>query len=114
MERNPTKHRPPSSLEFGYNSRRRHIVVLGFSQGGVMAYDQAIRNPEKYIALVALSSWLPEELARSCLATPAHQLLPALIQHGLSDPMIPIDRATSSLRLLRVRAPRAASRTIRR
>ena len=76
-------------------------IVLGFSQGGVMAYDQALRNPEKYIALVALSSWLPEELARSCLATPAHQLLPSLIQHGLSDPMIPIDRATSSLRLLR-------------
>ena len=76
-------------------------VVLGFSQGGVLAYEQALRSPEKFTALVALSSWLPEELARSCLALPAHQLLPALIQHGVSDRMIPIDRATQSLRLLR-------------
>lgn len=75
-------------------------VVLGFSQGGVMAYDQGLRHPERYSALVALSSWLPPELARSVLALPAHQLLPVLVQHGRDDAMIPIDRATQSLHLL--------------
>jgi phospholipase/carboxylesterase len=76
-------------------------VLLGFSQGGVMAYDQALRHPEKYSALVALSSWLPPELARSVLAMPTHQLLPVLVQHGRDDAMISIDRATQSLQLLR-------------
>ena len=66
----------------------------------MMAYDQALRNPEKYSALIALSSWLPPELARSVLALPAHQLLPVLVQHGREDQMISIDRATHSLHLL--------------
>ena len=56
---------------------------------------------EEYSGLIALSSWLPAELAHSYLAVPAHQLLPTLVQHGLEDPMVSIDRATESLRLLR-------------
>jgi len=36
------------------------LVILGFSQGGVMAYDLALGRPERFAALVALSSWLPD------------------------------------------------------
>ena len=39
------------------------LVLLGFSQGGVMAYALALRDPRRYAALVALSSWLPEAIA---------------------------------------------------
>lgn len=88
-----------ASERYAVDPARR--LILGFSQGGVMAYDQALRDPEGWAALIALSSWLPAELARSYLATPAHQLLPALVQHGLQDPMIPVDRASRSLALLR-------------
>jgi phospholipase/carboxylesterase len=77
------------------------VLVLGFSQGGVMAYDLALREPDAYAGLIALSSWLPEELARSYLATPAHQLLPTLVQHGSEDPMVPAARGSESHRLLR-------------
>ncbi len=75
--------------------------ALGFSQGGVMAYDLALRHPERFAGLVALSSWLPAELGRSYLAMPAHARLPTLIQHGSQDPMIPVERARESAELVR-------------
>ena len=37
----------------------RKIVPLGFSQGGVLAYDLALRDPGRFAGLVALSGWLP-------------------------------------------------------
>jgi phospholipase/carboxylesterase len=76
-------------------------LLLGFSQGGVMAYDLALREPERYEGLIALSSWLPQELAELYESSPAHGLLPALVQHGSQDPMIPVDRAEASVRRLR-------------
>ena len=43
-----------------YPVNPRKLVVLGFSQGGVMAYDLVLREPERFAGLVALSSWLPD------------------------------------------------------
>ena len=67
-----------------------------FSQGGVMAYALALRNPARYAALVALSSWLPEELAGRMAPCPEDVSLPVFISHGSEDPMIPIARAEES------------------
>ncbi len=71
-------------------------VLLGFSQGGVMAYDLALRNPRAYAGLVALSSWLPSGLAQSIPANPALETLPVLVIHGTDDPMISVDKARQS------------------
>ena len=38
----------------------KKLVVLGFSQGGVMAYSLALSNPERFAGLAVLSSWLPK------------------------------------------------------
>ena len=48
-----------------YPIERRKVVLLGFSQGGVMAYDLALSEPERFAGLVALSSWLPEALDKT-------------------------------------------------
>ena len=72
------------------------LVLLGFSQGCVMAYALALRNPARYAALVALSSWLPEELAGRMAPCPEDVSLPVFISHGSEDPMIPIARAEES------------------
>ena len=74
----------------------RKLVLVGFSQGGVMAYEQALRNPSRYAALVALSSWLPDHLAASIAPGGALENLLTLVLHGTEDPMIPIDRARAS------------------
>jgi len=79
-----------------YPVDRRKIVLLGFSQGGVMAYALALRNPAAYAGLVALSSWLPDAMAESIPASPDLANLQTLVIHGTRDPMISIDRARES------------------
>ena len=73
-----------------YPVDRRKLVLLGFSQGGVMAYELALRDPERFAGLVALSSWLPDPLAASLPRGGALESLPAFVSHGTRDPMIPV------------------------
>jgi phospholipase/carboxylesterase len=78
----------------------KKLVLLGFSQGGVMAYSLALRAPERFAGLVALSSWLPQEMADTAPAGDALASLPTLVIHGTEDPMIPVDRARDSRKRL--------------
>jgi phospholipase/carboxylesterase len=73
-----------------YPVDRRKLVLLGFSQGGVMAYDLALREPERFAGLMALSCWLPAPMAESIPRQPAHAQLPVFVTHGERDPMIPV------------------------
>lgn len=79
----------------------RKTVLLGFSQGGVMAYDVALRDPGRFAGLVALSGWLPGEHAEQIPKRPEHENLPTLVIHGTQDPMIPIERGQQSVEALR-------------
>lgn len=79
----------------------KKLAILGFSQGGVMAYSVTLGNPQRFGALAVLSSWLPEELLPRLNVDNAVQSLPTLVQHGTQDPMIQIDRARSSVETLR-------------
>ena len=51
------------ALPATYGADPEAIYLMGFSQGGVMAYDLALGRPERFKALVALSSWLPDAVA---------------------------------------------------
>lgn len=79
----------------------KKLVVFGFSQGGVMAYSLALPNPERFAALVVLSSWLPVELTPQLAIKDDVQSLPALVQHGTQDQMIEVTRARESVERLR-------------
>ncbi len=72
------------------------LVLLGFSQGGVMAYQLFLADPDRFAALAALSSWLPEEVVARHPPTPAHEKRPVLVMHGTRDPMIEVGRARDS------------------
>jgi phospholipase/carboxylesterase len=76
-------------------------LLLGFSQGGVMAYDLGLSEPERWGGLVALSTWLPPEVAERHEPRPALGLLPTLVQHGSEDPKVPVERAEAAVRRLR-------------
>ena len=75
--------------------------ILGFSQGGVMAYSLALADPERFRALAVLSSWLPKELLPRIEINPAVQSLTTLVQHGTQDSTIEVDRARGSVEILR-------------
>jgi phospholipase/carboxylesterase len=84
-----------------YPVNPKKLVLLGFSQGGVMAQSLALANPERFAALAILSSWLPKELPGRLNVTDSVQSLPTLVQHGTQDPMIQVERARSSVDSLR-------------
>jgi phospholipase/carboxylesterase len=84
-----------------YPVDRRKLIVMGFSQGGVMAYNLAIRHPERFAALIALSTWFPEELSEYAGNRDALAQLPTLVQHGRADDMIEITKARQSVERLR-------------
>jgi len=83
----------------------KKLVMLGFSQGGVMAYTLGLKMPQRFAALVALSSWLPQEAFEQA-PTGAAQSLPTLVHHGSRDELIDANRAHRSVeKLLEWRVP---------
>jgi phospholipase/carboxylesterase len=70
----------------------RKVAVMGFSQGGVMAFDLVLRDPASFAGLVGLSTWLPNDLANTIPENEALENFPVLVQHGTKDPMIPVER----------------------
>ncbi|MSQ48104.1 MAG: phospholipase [Deltaproteobacteria bacterium] len=79
----------------------KKLAVLGFSQGGVMAYSLGLGEPERFAALASLSSWLPQDLLSVLPDVAATEQLPVLIQHGKRDEMVDVGRARQSSETLR-------------
>jgi phospholipase/carboxylesterase len=77
------------------------VVVTGFSQGGMMAYELALRQPSRFAGLAALSSWFPAPLAETLPKLPEHEGFPVLILHGTQDDRIEVERARESREALR-------------
>jgi phospholipase/carboxylesterase len=67
------------------------IVLFGFSQGGVIALDTALRRPEPPAGVLALSTYLPTlpELAEA--AAPEARRTPIFMAHGTEDPVVPME-----------------------
>ena len=74
----------------------RRVVLAGFSQGGAIVLQTALRHPERLAGVLALSTYLPLASTLAAERTPANQDLPIFMAHGTQDPMIPVDRARAS------------------
>lgn len=83
-----------------YPIDQKKLAIVGFSQGGVMAYSLGLGEPERYAGLAALSSWLPKDLLSVFPDVPATEQLPVLIQHGSQDEMVDVGRARQSVETL--------------
>lgn len=72
------------------------IVLAGFSQGGAIVLQTALRQRERLAGVMALSTYLPlrEKLEKEKAA--ANTDLPIFMAHGSHDPMIPMARALQS------------------
>ncbi len=67
----------------------RRIVVAGFSQGGAIALQAALRYPERLAGVMALSTYLPLRESVAAEAAQANRDAPILMCHGLRDGMVP-------------------------
>jgi phospholipase/carboxylesterase len=72
------------------------IVVAGFSQGGAIALQTALRFPAKLAGIMALSTYLPLAHTLAAEAAAANRSIPVFFAHGTLDPVIPLAMATAS------------------
>lgn len=77
------------------------VVVAGYSQGGMMGYALALREPERFAGLAALSSWLAPELVERLPRLPGQEGFPVLVIHGTRDGQIDVEKARQSRESLR-------------
>ena len=84
------------ALEVKKGIPHKKIVLAGFSQGGAIVLQTALRQRERLAGVMALSTYLPlrEKLERE--RATANSDLPIFMAHGSHDPMIPMARAQLS------------------
>jgi len=74
----------------------RAIVLAGFSQGGAIALQTALRHPERLAGVLALSTYLPLPDTLEREANPSNRDVPVFMAHGSQDPVIPLSWAARS------------------
>ena len=78
----------------------KKIVLAGFSQGGAIVLQAALRHPERLAGVLALSTYLPLAATLEKERSEANKDLPIFMAHGQLDEIIPIDRAKRSREVL--------------
>jgi len=73
-----------------------HILLAGFSQGGMIALHTGLCYPQPLAGVLALSTYLPtlKQVAKS--ASNTNQNLPILMAHGILDAVIAVEVAKSA------------------
>jgi phospholipase/carboxylesterase len=77
------------------------IVIAGFSQGGAIALQTALRYPQALAGVMPLSTYLPLQQTLATEASAANRHIPILMCHGVRDPMLPVQLGEVSCQLLR-------------
>jgi len=74
----------------------RKIVLAGFSQGGAIVLQTALRHPGRLAGVLALSTYLPLAGTLAKERSEASKELPIFMAHGQFDDIIPLRRAEAS------------------
>jgi phospholipase/carboxylesterase len=72
------------------------IVLAGFSQGGAIVLQTALRQRERLAGLMALSTYLPLSKTLGKERAAVNNDLPVFMAHGRYDNVIPLQRAVQS------------------
>ncbi|HUQ24903.1 MAG TPA: alpha/beta fold hydrolase [Burkholderiales bacterium] len=72
------------------------IVLAGFSQGGAIALQTALRYPKRLAGVMALSTYLPLGASLAAERAAPNAQTPIFMAHGSYDDIIPIKRAEDS------------------
>ena len=72
------------------------IVLAGFSQGGAIVLQTALRYPERLAGVMALSTYLPLAGTLAAERSDANRDVPIFMAHGQYDDLIPMQRARAS------------------
>ena len=75
-------------------------VLAGFSQGGVIALQTALRYPERLAGVIALSTYLVLADRVATEAAAMNRDLPIFMAHGTADPVVRFEWGDASRRTL--------------
>jgi phospholipase/carboxylesterase len=78
------------------------IVIAGFSQGGAIALQTALRQEQALAGVLALSTYLPLHTSFEKEKTKANQNTPIFMAHGTFDTIIPLSTYRASYEFLQV------------
>jgi len=87
-------------LEDLIRKETRPVFLAGFSQGGAIVLQTALRHPKKLAGVLALSTYLPLSGKLASEKSPQSQGIPIFMAHGTQDPVIPLERAKISREVL--------------
>jgi len=77
------------------------LVIAGFSQGGAIAIQLALRYPQRLAGLIALSCYLLHADRLPSEASSANRGLPVFMAHGKMDPVVPFGWGETAAQKLR-------------
>ena len=72
------------------------IVLAGFSQGGVIALQAALRQPRQLAGVMSLSAYLPLADTLDKERNTASQNIPVFLGHGTQDNVVPLALGSAS------------------
>lgn len=73
------------------------IILVGFSQGGAVAYQTALTFPEPLAGLIALSTYMATEGEIETSRSVANKDLPIWVAHGTVDQVVPVQLGEQAL-----------------
>ncbi len=68
-----------------------HILLAGFSQGGVIALHTGLRCPHKLAGIIGLSTYLPTLESLKTERSTANNATPIFMGHGILDSVVAIE-----------------------
>jgi phospholipase/carboxylesterase len=78
------------------------IAIAGFSQGGAIALQTALRQKQALAGVLALSTYLPLHTSFEKEKTKANQSTPIFMAHGTFDTVIPLTTYRTSYEFLQM------------
>lgn len=80
------------------------IILAGFSQGGAIALQTALRCKQALAGIMALSTYLPLKTSLASEKTTANQAISVFMAHGTHDDVITMETCQASLEALKLNA----------
>jgi phospholipase/carboxylesterase len=72
------------------------IVMAGFSQGGAIALHVALRHPESFAGILALSTYVALDSTLENEIREANRATPIFQAHGTVDPLVGVERGEAA------------------
>jgi phospholipase/carboxylesterase len=76
------------------------IVLLGFSQGGALAYYTGLTHAEPLAGIVGLSTYIPNRTRLAAERENGTMSTPVFAAHGDSDPVVPLSMGLGAAQLI--------------